>query len=333
MVSTEDILGSILKFNENEYFRLNDMILSERESELLDIDFMGIAINGPKQIECNRYVFLPIVMGLRYSGERDWTVDLKKNCFIIATDIDSGNVFVSRALTSLKDEYSSFEDEEGDGPLPPGLAEAATVVLKIDANEKLPLTWNTGKWAFCLLYFDWVSNTIGVDLIGPDPVDPGFAGEIDPEPNQGGITALPAYVKIKQTPELNKRGLSFFIETKKENGKPLLNLFAAYSIKIRASHIPETAIELEFENGQIEEVAAIIPLTLFLLVKNNKLPVQIDLSVPIYGNPIQEGEQVLGYCALEILSAAGIHDIFPGEYVCFLLMEGIAYGPQKIEIH
>ena len=334
MISTEDTLGSILKFEEDEYFRLNDVILSERESELLDIDFMGIAINGPKQVECNKHDILPIVMGLRYSGERDWSVDLKKNCFIIATDLDNGTVLVSRALTSLKDEYYSFDDEEeNDGPFPPGLAEVSALVLKIDANEKLAISWNSGKWTFCMLYFDWCSNAIEVGLIGTDPVKTGFAGQIDPEPNFSDITALPTYVRIKQTPDVDNSGLSFLIETKKKNDRLVLDLFAGYTIKIRASHIPGTQIKFEFENKNVEEVAAVIPLTVLLLTKNNKLPIQIDLTVPIYGNQRREGEKVQGYCAFEILSAAGMQEIMPGEYFCFLLMEGVAHGPQKIDIH
>ncbi len=332
MSSREEILKSLFNFKNSEYYKLDGSFLTEIESQLLDSFYIGIIINGPRQINSKEYDNLPILTALCYSGERGWTINLKKNCFLVVTNLFAGDVFVSSAFKSKKKEFHSSNDDNTDGTIPPGLPDAAAVVSIINAKEKAPLQWDTGKWAFTLLYFDWVSNNITIDFIGDQPISLSFAPSVNPLPNLDHITELPSYVRIKQSPELINPGLSFMLEIKIKNEKHILNLYATYTIKTRAYHIQEIPEVYEFKNGHKEEVAAIIPITVLLLSKNIRLPLKIDLLVPVYGMPKKADEEVQGYCALDILEVAGIQELKPEEYVCYIMLDGVAYGPQKINI-
>jgi hypothetical protein len=334
MVSTDDLLASILKFNDDEYFALNDALFSQRESDLLDIDFAGIALNGPNRIVCSERDNIPIIAAISSSGERDYTIDIKKNSFLVATDLLNGNVFIERAFTSEKDDYYSKVKKDKVGPAPSGLAEQAAQLTIIKVNEKIPVTWNTGKWAFTLIYYDWVSNSITIHLIGDDPISPVFAPAVDPDPDLDYIKSFPAYVPVELSPPLPKPGLSFLLDTRIKDGRQLLKLYASFSFKIRAFNILESPLVYEFRNKQRVNVTVVAPLSLLLLTKNNRLPRIINLVVPVYDSPspAKESENIQGYCALEVLSFAGIKALAPEEYICYIIMSGNVYGPQLINL-
>lgn len=334
MLSKKDILETVLNFEDEEFFNLDETILLPHEVNLLRMDYSGIVINGPKRIIWREKETLPIIIAIRRSGERDWKVELIKNCFLIASNLDKGNVIIKRALTTKKDEYYSFpeKDEDSDGPIPDVINGDVAKITTIDINNKIPLENNYGKWSFTLLYFDWKSNNIVVDVVGEDIINPAETPSPFPEPNLVSITALPSYVPIQQTPEMPRSGLSFDIQVKNIDGKPMLNIFASFSLIARANHIPENPIVYKFGNGAMVKVAAVIPVTCFLLKKNTRYPLQIDLSVPVYGNSVGENELVQGQFALDIISSDEMEGIVLGEYLCYLVMDGSVYGCKSVQL-
>ena len=126
--------------------------------------------------------------------------------------------------------------------------------------------------------------------------------------------------------------MSFELQAKNIEGKPILNIFASFSLKSRANHITENPIGYKFNNGTMEKVAAVIPITCLLLKKNNRYPLQIDLLVPVYGNTVGENELVQGQFALDIISSAEMEEIVLAEYVCNLVMDGRVYGPKIVQL-
>lgn len=334
MVLTEDILKSVLKFDDDEFFNLDQTLLLPRELEFLEMDYSGIVINGPKRIIWKEKESLPLVIAIRRSGERDWSLKIKKNCFIIASNLENGDVIIDRALTTKKDDYYSFQDQDDDSdrPIPDGVAGDIAQLTTIDINNKISFDRNFGKWSFSLLYYNWKSNSIVVDIVGEDQVNTDFIPSPFPGPNLDDITALPSYVPIQQTPEMPESGLSFHLQAMNKDGKPMLNLFGSFSLKARSIHIPESAILYEFNNGHKEKVAAVIPITCLLVKKNNILPLKIDLYIPVYGNTIGENELVRGQFGLDIISSAEMEEIILTEYVCYLVMDGSVYGPKIVQL-
>lgn len=338
MASQEYIFDSIFKFSDDEFFNLNESILTEREWDLLDIDFMGVEVAAPSVINCNKRVIFPVVILIRCDGERDWAINLKKNCFLVASNITSGENFIIRPLISEREElYSAYDDEEDEnknsnGQPPSDLPEASALIMMLNAREEFPIDWKSGNWAFNLLYYDWKSNSKIIELMGDETKELEFAPLIDPDPNPDSKKELPSYVKLSRTPEVPDFGVSFHIELEKKNGDEKLILFASYSTIPHTNHITESDF-IEFTYGQKEQVAAVIPLTVILVNKNIELPMQINLSVPVYGVPPAVNEKITGYCALELISASNLNGLNKGEYFCYILMYGNAYGPQKFILH
>jgi len=331
MESINDVLKLILSFEQEEFFSLDEDQLCERESAFIDMEFVGLGINGPIEISCDRQESLPIVMALKYSGERDWTIDLKKNCFLVASNLRNGNVITARALTNDKDDFYSEEKDDSRGPVPSGVALEAVQLTVIEARDKIPLDWNAGTWSFSLIYFDWVSNTISVGFIGNDPMLPVQTPQIDPVPDTNDINTLPSYVSQPQTPKAPKEGLAFVLEAQKGDDKQILNLYAAYAVDPRSYQIPKPPKTCAFTSRQ-ENVSAVIPLTILLLSKNDRHPIQIDVSVPVFGKPAEESKKQKGQCALNVLSAIGVKALKPGKYACYVVLDGVTYGPQILNI-
>lgn len=201
----------------------------------------------------------------------------------------------------------------------------------LNAREEFPVDWKNGSWAFNLIYYDWKSNTKIIELIGDDIENMEFTPLIDPDPNPDSKKELPSYVKLSRTPEVPSFGVSFQVELEKKNGDEKLLLFASYSTIPHTNHITESDF-IEFTYGQKEQVAAVIPLTVLLVNKNIELPMQINLSVPVYAAPPAVNEKITGYCSLELISASDLKGLNKGEYSCYILMYGISYGPQKFTL-
>ncbi len=159
----------LLTLKEKSYYNIDENGLSELEYNLLNIDFFGIAISAPEKIDVETREILPLVVGIRYSGDRGWDFPLKENCFIVVTNLSDGSEFKSRLFQDKKRKIP-VEDEEEKQEKPTGLAMAAAVVTIVNVRDLLELPWSTGKWSFSVSYYDWESNKVEVTFEGDDVV-------------------------------------------------------------------------------------------------------------------------------------------------------------------
>jgi len=332
MVSTEDIVKKILNFSENEFFAGDPDLLSSRGSDLLDMDYMCIAINGPQVVLCDKQEIAPIVMAMRVSGDRGWDVNISRNCYIVATNLINGNILIAKALVGPKDQKSSMGKESSvKGPKPPGLSIASAQVTSIDARKQVPITWNTGLWSFCVIYYDWLSNTLDMQLIGDEPVPLAIpANQINPDPDLADIKALPSYVPTSKTPKTPDTGVAFTVEYNEDTQKKYLNVYGAFSLIARDFHLAEPGIAHLFQDGTQHHVAAIIPMTFIMVTLDASGPAQFNWNVPVYGAKLNIGDQINGVFAIEVLASENLAEVEPGEYVCYIAMDGRVYGPQTL---
>ena len=188
--SNEYIQKRILNFADKEFFSIDSDGLSARRNELLDLNYLGIAINGPQKIFCDKQEVLPIVCAIRVSGERDWRVSLKKNCYTVAANLTNGQVTIAKTFIDPK-ENKAFEDESPEqGQLPPGLSIAAAELTIIDVRKQIAVAWTKGLWSISVIYYDWVSNAINLQLVGGEGngASPSVVmHEVNPKPHNSEI--------------------------------------------------------------------------------------------------------------------------------------------------
>jgi len=118
-------------------------------------------------------------------------------------------------------------------------------------------------------------------------------------------------------------------EYKTEEAQQLI-IYAAFTFKARAFHLPKTPLVHDFEDGSRKPISAVVPVTFGLLKKGWKLPRRLDLGVPVYGPPVQPGDVINGQFSLDVVS--GRWKIEPGEYLLYLFMDGLIMGPKVLQV-
>ena len=333
MAGTEKIMANILNLNEKEFFSADRSVLAQRESRLLDMDFFGVAVNAPPRIFTARHDKLPLIMATRSSGERGWDVRLADNCILVGTNLQDGTVHFANALVSEKELRSRGGREKvAKGPKPPGLALAAAQLTELDAKGRLHIKWNTGKWALGVIYYDWPSNTVVVELQGDEDVTPSPAMPVSPVPNPRGVAFLPCYLPTGKTPKPPGSGLTFTSEFKVKDEEQQLNIFGSFAVPVRDFHLPAQKLVHQFPDGRQENVAAVVPVTLAVLGLDWEEPIQFDWGVPVYGKPLTVGMLARGSFSIDALAAGTRTELSCGKYVCYIVMDGRIFGPNILEI-
>jgi hypothetical protein len=326
--------GDILHFTEEEFFNADRSVLGARESDLLDMDFSGVAVFAPRRISTAHRKTLPLIMATGLSGERDWDVPLAKNCILVGSNLQDGTVRFANALVSEKEMRSRGVKEKAlRGPKPDGLPLTTAQLTALDARRRLHIPWNVGTWALGVIYHDWPSNTVVVELEGDQQVKPPAARAVDPQPSPLGVGGLPCYLATPWTPPPPQSGVAFTTQFGVEQGRQQLKVFGAFRVPVRGFHVVGEKVVHEFQDGRQENVTAVIPVTLALLGLDWMEPLQFDWAVPIYGQqPVKPGAAVRGCFALNALAGADVIPLSAGKFICYIIMDGRIFGPQAFEI-
>jgi len=323
------ILAGVLAFSEAEYYNPSQQLLAERESQLLDLEFEGVAVNAPNVIDTRERGTLPLVMAARFSGDRDWDVPLIDNCLLVASNLNDGRVYFAPALTSRKDVTRAGKLKVPKGEKPEGLPEVSAQITTIDALAKLPINWNTGSWALGVINYDRPSNIVTIELKGADslpvpapcPIHPPLP-EV-PEPN-----TLPSYIAMGKNPRQPDSGLAFTIESVTVDSTPHLNVYGSFALPVRDYMLPREEIVHELQPGRREKVAAIIPITIAIITLNSDLPIQLELAVPVYGgDALRVGSVARGYFAVEV---SGSSFSVQSMHQCYVIVGGNVFGPRAV---
>lgn len=331
-----DIAADLLDFSDAEFAAAPTLDVHAREVRLLDSGFVGIAIAAQSQIHVDAQAVLPIAIAVRCDGERDWDLPLGDNCLLVATEMQSGRVSVVPALVPPKVLASRHQAQATRaGPVRPPADELAGYGAQIAWTEvrcRIDLPWRSSAWSFGLVHFDWVSNLVSVALEGGEATRPDAAAplSVNPQP-AAGAPGLPSYLPGSRTPPMPStpgQGVNFNIELDERGPAARLIVDAAFSTPARP-HALVAGLTLP-DGGQEQEVAAIVPVTLLLVGANAVHPWRRDLAVPVYGAPVQAGEPIEGCLSWDAFSDAPAPG--PGEFACYLVLDGAIHGPQRIRV-
>ncbi len=327
--SSAETVAEILDLSEDEFFSNDQSFLVQREERLLDVDFSGIAVNAPQRILTHRHDKLPLIMAVCSSGERDWAVNLVDNCFLVGMNLQDGSVHLVNPFVNEKELRSrNKEKSQPKCPKPPGLALETVQLTELDARDLLHMKWNTGNWSFGVIYYDWPSNTVEVELKGVKKRKPLSAGPISPEPDFSCSGALPGFLATPRTPPSPVSGVDVSVEACVERGRQRLFVFGAFTVPVRAFHLPSQGLVHKFQNGREENVAAVIPVTMAVIGLDWDESLQFDWAVPVYSEALKVGMPARGCFAIDALEGGNAKDFVPGKYLCYIIMDGRIFGPQ-----
>jgi len=328
MVTSTQIATQLLNFSDTEYVSGALPDLEQRESILLDEDFMGIAINAPRQLDTNTASTIPVILASRYDGVRGWDIPLRSNCWLIAANPLDGQVSVAPCFQSEK----AMESRGGLAPASPGprpsdeeLEGEAAQISWCQGSAQLNLPWVGGLWELTAVYFDWVSNTVPVKLLGVVSPPLPLASAVFPPTSSN---SLPTYNRISSTPEAPSEGVSFITRFDADDeGVQHLYIGSSLRIRKRMGLLLQQPFQV-LDCGKSRCVYGLIPLTLLVFGLNNSEYLRFSWQVPVY-QILQE----------DVLDACLTLDAFPsdvevsaGHYRCYLVLEGRVYGPSGFTV-
>ncbi|WDP92881.1 MAG: hypothetical protein HUN04_25425 [Desulfobacter sp.] len=329
---TDESIEPLMAFSDDEFFSSDSLVLRTREAGLLDKDFSGVAVSAPQHIWTTDVDWLPLVMAIAQSGDRDWEIRLPANCILAGTNMRTGAVRFAAAFgheTGNKTPIDGSPDL--DGPKPPGLALRMAQMTRLDAR-RLQMDWDTGTWSIGVINFDQASNTVVVELHGDREPVPLMSTPVHPEPASRAIGGMPCYRPTAKTPDPPEYGLRFSSEYSMEGNTPRLNIFGAFTLSIHDYHLAGEKSMHHLKDGGRTDIAAVIPVTLAVVGLNREAPVRFDWAVPVYGKPLARGMLGRGYFSINAL-AGGEKAVFPpGKNLCYIIMNGKIFGPEPIKV-
>ena len=325
MVTTADT-ALMLQRQGDRLFEGGKEALTEIELTVSRSDFRGTALVVPRQIQTDSQASVPVVLLSQQTVLHAWEVPEQYNLMVAVSDLDSGIVRVTRALVDRK------EEERGGGdvavrPPKPSEAMANAVVTKAHRLDLRATQSQTGTLAIAAISFDVVSNTSTVELVGSKPRATGVAHVISPRPNPA--QGLPTYAPTARSPQAPRSGLAFSIETAGASGANTI-VNGAFA-KVLAVHEDLPTPQQVRDNGVEHQATAVVPLTVMILGLGWKAPRLYSLAVPVYDSVnVTPGQVVRGQFASQIpLAEAALPQ---GQYVAYVFMDGVAYGPQRFQL-
>lgn len=326
MVSTTNIVTSILSFSDEKFFQEGDL-LQKQELDLLDIDFLGIAINAPKIINTNIRAYLPIILAARFTGERDWNFNLGDKCILIGINVNTCNIAFEHMF---KRRENTLQEQNIIKPEKNDLSGIAAQIVKVDAKSKLDIPWGTGEWVFTAINYDWVSNSIAVTLQGNTKPTFKKPKKAYPKPNLEKASSLPSYFSTPNTNELQSEGLKFKVKPIIVDNLVSINISGAFTISQKSNYIPEKKIHHQYQDKGKKEILAIVPLSCLIISANDGGMMTFDWMIPVY-EIMDVDELIKGYFSINVFEDYQQQEM-AGNYACYIILTDSILGPHLIEI-
>jgi hypothetical protein len=293
----------------------------------------GLAIGAPATVDLGRQDgAIPLLVGTRQTGLREWEVEYDQNLRIIISDLSTGKVLMGMPSIMGKREETPEPSMTGAPPNEINAASVVTSVRKFDLGHLFETEWRPTRLAVTAIVFDWVSNTRVVTLKGGELA----AEQISP---QHPSNFLSSTVAGKATPRITRAEHAALAipNTIQRNGP--IPVHAAISIPRGRAAVARSA-----EPGD----APLLLASLLLVKRDDRRPLKINLAVPatIHSGPARsflkgfgrsrEGgsatpETVEAYFSLDVRTAS-TEPIQPGTYQVYLVVGDTVSGPYEVTV-
>lgn len=268
---------------------------------------MFVALGAPRQLDLNHHSELPVLIALRYTGQREWEAHYQQNIWLLAVELNSGAAHIGRLFNPGKRELTPESSKSGNPPDSIDAEAVYTSIQRIDLRRAIAHDWQPGRLAVTVIFYDWKSNTAVVELQGE------------------GNAAKP--LPLGQP--------SPFLTIIDPSLAPSMADGAAFALQsgVSRSSVVNLAFDLPRDNQLLlihrEKRTPLLKATLLLLQLDDKWPVQIDLLAPINLLKLASGESRLqGALRLDLQAAIG--RTLTGAYQVYLLAGDQVIGPRPI---
>jgi len=321
-------IDALLATAGQDLYSLDEAALASVEARLLSVDFLGSRLRAPERVDVTAQQELPLLYARRATGQRDWEVAPSLNTILVAVDLERGGVYHGWAFRPRKRHAPDSLPRSRQGA-PPEETDRTSInaqVVRLEARELLGLPWRAGRYALTVISWDWVSNTVVVELTeGNAPVaEPGdLSAEqaralLDVWRKTGAVSKNTAFVIPKSggvtlsSPERIRRGTKALVQ-----GTLRMPVPAGMTV---------TAV------AATRDMAAFLPFGLLLLRKDEPGPplVMAAMPVPLAKSRRPEGVIVeqFGLDLHKVASAV----LQPGEYQLYLVAGRYIDGPRPARV-
>ena len=271
-----------------------------------------LALGAPKRVQLTREPALPALVAARRTGLRRWQVDLDQNLRIVAVNLGDGTVMSSLLLGSPKRQAAPEPSMSQPRPDAVNAASVATGVMPfanvLNGLNGFGKPWTRGRYALTVIEFDWVSNTVMVEMSGGGKVATQSAAA-KPFP--------PLLARRDEVPAAHE-GIDFRLPPSAEPGGPQQ---VQVALGLPAGRVVLAAAEMPG--------ASLLVGSVLLLRLDAQQPLRADLAIPVRTPPADGRVQVLFSFDIK----AALPNALPrGSYQCYLVFGDTVAGPRTLTV-
>jgi len=273
-----------------------------------------VAIGAPGRMSLKDHPHIPLLLALRYTGQRQWEVDHRQNVKVVAVNLDSGAVFLDRPLVGRKARRYLTPKPSMSGPPPDAINARSThtsVERYVLADMNLP--WVRSRLALTAFDHDWVSNTVMVELEGD------AQGASHPPGAPSAFLGRP--VKGFDPARIAGSGAVFCVPSK-VRGNAGATLGGMLDLPARKAVVSRT------QAGD-----ALVTVTFLLLKKDEVFPPHVSVTTP--ADVVQSGpgaeRHVQAAFSFDLRQALS-ESAFSGAYQVYAIVGEMTYGPYVMTV-
>lgn len=309
----EEQLEQFAKSHKDLFTAPTEEMKSEIDFKILDLDWEGEYVAAPEIVDASQ-AYIPIIVLNRRSFLREWEVRLKKNAYVIAENLDRGDIWISPLEKPPTKRLKPLPDIKGRKPEPEEGHYAGSNWLLVGDSQTEPLM--QGEYSVSLITYDHLSNLRRIRKMGPlISIEPAEVASQWPW-NRWADTR--PYVAAPESPSVvGNEGVAVAVSGVKAERKIAGSLVA----KARPMHLippdPKRAAHAGIQAG------IHVDLLLFTL---DLPPKVVRIDVPILGSsPIKVGDEMKGYFNLPFPFEPSTED-----RMLYAMADGKVIGPVKV---
>lgn len=320
MNEAQDKAAQALVLKDDEYFGLDEdrrAALSTKLSGLFPAGpavppgppAMFLAAGAPRTVLLDRRHEIPLLIGSRYTGQREWSVHLEQNSVVIVADLKTGEVMAGWPFLMGKRRQTPPPSGTGTPPDEFGKEAVTTGVRRVDLRALFERTWITTRLAVSVVDYDWTSNVVVIDIVKEGPL-PAEAKPRKPSQFLGRAAAAPI-----------GPGATLSVPVTAAKGAPVM-------LKGSVDLDADRAMVAPKEGAALEKVLTVAVLFRKL---DQEEPIQIEVVAPadLYdSNGVARVKAAFEFNAQQALSG---HEL-GGIYQVYLVAGGALTGPYPLTV-
>jgi hypothetical protein len=330
----------LLSLQDEEYFAFDEQSQSALSSKLTDIlredPFAAppsvepsterpplVVIGAPRIVKLDQRDDLPVLIAVRTTGLRDWQVEKEQNARIVLVDLESGVIKTQRLFGTHK--RMRTPEPSMSGPRPDEL-NAATVGTSLNRHiglrRQLGIKWRPGRYAVNVIIYDWVSNTVVVELQGEESRQQ----QLQPRASSEFLSST---IANDETPILKQLGAALSVPAKVGRSNPI-ELHGAVRMPFAPAAVVPRRVESPPTNTSME--SPLLLASVMLIKLDAEDPVQIDLAIPatVSGEFGQE-QTIQAFFSLDVRTALPGYTL-SGKYQTYLVVGDRVAGPYLMTV-